>query len=860
MRKFAILVLVFCAAAALYSPFAAAQKNSPRQPFDPEKSNKDLSRILRRYERLRVDAPDTVGKIKRGERLSFVTSEGNLEFELVPNDLRSAGYRSEATGADGSRRPVAAAPETRTFRGKVEGMDGAEVRFNLKDGSFEGMIVTEGERFYFERLGKYEDAAAADEFIFYRGSDVLEEAPGYCGVTLEAEVNGDAAGVAGQVASAFEMAAAGTLLEADIATEADYEYVSQLGGAAAANAEILSIMNLVDGIYETQLGVSLKVVYQHAWDSKPAGYPYTASVDGPTVLTEFGNHWNQSFVNVARDLAHLWTGKDIASNGNASLAGIAWVGVVCRSPANSYGVSQRFTNTAVKQALTAHEMGHNFSAGHSDAETGCAGTLMSATLSGALSFCSFSRTQIQTHTGTNGSCLRVINAPAAAALSTLTLGAASTAAAAPVTGKVTLTAAAPANGAAVTLSDNIAATTLPASVFVPAGQTSQTFNIASVAVTAAQAGTITASYAGVQKTAAFSVVPGATISGSVLEGSAGAGGVTLTLTSTTAGFTPRTTKSAATGAYSFAGLPLGRTYVVTPSSPIFNFTAANRTLTNVLASLTGQNFAVASRKTYSIAGRVTRAGTTTGIGGVTLRLTNSAGALVKTALSAADGNFTIASVVAGYNYTVTPVLTGHTFSPASRSYTGLAAGQTAQNFAGSSGLAISGRVLSGTTGLAGIVVRLTSTNPSFVARSATTANDGGYSFGSVPSGLSYTVTPSSAVFNFTPASRSYATLVASQTGQNFTIGSRKSYYITGRISNATGNSLAGVTVTLTNSAGAVVKTAATGADGVYWLTAVPAGLNYTVRPSLAGWVFTPATRSVTNLTAHQSGQGFVGSR
>ena len=172
MRKFATLLLVFCAAAALYSPLVRAQKSSPRRPADPDARQKDLSRLLRRYERLRVDAPETVEKIKRGERLSFITSEGNLEVELTPNDLRAAEYRAEQTGADGTKRPVEAA-EVRTFRGRVQGMDQAEARFNLKDGSFEGMIVTEGERFYFERLGKYEDAAAPDEFIFYRGSDVL---------------------------------------------------------------------------------------------------------------------------------------------------------------------------------------------------------------------------------------------------------------------------------------------------------------------------------------------------------------------------------------------------------------------------------------------------------------------------------------------------------------------------------------------------------------------------------------------------------------------------------------------------------------------------------------------------------------
>ena len=858
MKKYVTLLLVFCAAAAFFLPLASAQENSKRPASKSDATQKDLDRLLRRYERLRVDVPDAVEKIKGGERLSFVTSEGVIEVDLVPNDLRSADYRAEEATAGGSKRRVAMGEEIRTYRGAVQGLEQAEARFNLNGESFEGMIVTPGERFYFERLRKYKAEAEADEFIFYRGSDVSTDDPVYCGVTLEGTVSEEAAGVEPQVAAAVEMAGA-TLLEADIATEADFEYVTALGGSAAANAEILNVMNLVDGIYESQLGVSLKVVYQHTWPSKPSNYPYTAAVEGSTVLNEFTNHWNLSFTTVPRDLAHLWTGKDIASNGSAGLAGIAWVGVVCKSPTHTYGVSQRFTSAAIKQALTAHEMGHNFSAAHADAQTGCVSTIMSATLNQNLSFCTYSRTQIQTHTTSFGSCLRAVAGPTAAALSSLTLGSASTSAALPVTGTVTLTAAAPANGATVTLSDNIAATTLPASVVVPAGQKTKTFTLTSAAVTAAQAGTVTASFGGAQKTAAFSVVPGLSISGTVLSGAAGLGGVTLSLTSTTAGFTPRSVNSAATGTYSFAGLPPGRTYVVTPSSAVYNFTPASRTLTSISANQTAQNFAVASRKTYSITGRVTRAGTTTGLGGVTLRLTNSAGALVKSATSAADGNYSLTAVPAGLSYVLTPALAGSTFSPTSKPYTNLAATQTAQNFTATSGHTISGKALSGTTGLGGVTMRLTSTNASFTARTATTAADGSYSFGSVPGGQSYTVTPSTTVFTFSPGTRSYTNLAANQTGQNFA-GTRKMYSISGRVVRAgTTTGLGGVKVTLTNTAGMVIKTTTTAADGSYSLTSVYAGFNFIVRPSLAGKTFTPATKSYTNLSANQVGQNFTAS-
>ncbi len=84
-----------------------------------------------------------------------------------------------------------------------------------------------------------------------------------------------------------------------------------------------------------------------------------------------------------------------------------------------------------------------------------------------------------------------------------------------VTGTVTLNSVAPAGGAIVTLSDNLAATTVPASVTVPAGTNKATFTIKTSVVTVKQAGTVTASMNAVSKTAALNVRPIGVLSVSV---------------------------------------------------------------------------------------------------------------------------------------------------------------------------------------------------------------------------------------------------------------------------------------------------------------------------------------------------------
>ncbi|HEX5707524.1 MAG TPA: hypothetical protein VFX96_09530 [Pyrinomonadaceae bacterium] len=159
------------------------------------------------------------------------------------------------------------------------------------------------------------------------------------------------------------------------------------------------------------------------------------------------------------------------------------------------------------------------------------------------------------------------------------------------------------------------------------------------------------------------------------------GGVSMRLTSAEAGFTPLTVTSAADGSYTFAAVPAGLPYVVTPVSAVFNFTPGARSVSTLISNVTGQNFNAATRRSYSISGRVLRTGTTTGVGGVTMSLIDATtGALVRSVVTLADGTYVLSGVPAGLNYVVRPSRPGAAFSPASRGYVNLSANQLGQHF------------------------------------------------------------------------------------------------------------------------------------------------------------------------------------
>jgi hypothetical protein len=73
--------------------------------------------------------------------------------------------------------------------------------------------------------------------------------------------------------------------------------------------------------------------------------------------------------------------------------------------------------------------------------------------------------------------------------------------------KLMLNGPAPTGGAVISLSDNLTATTIPASVTIPAGATTANFNITTVNVTASQTGRLLATFGSSSRTAALTVRP-----------------------------------------------------------------------------------------------------------------------------------------------------------------------------------------------------------------------------------------------------------------------------------------------------------------------------------------------------------------
>ncbi|HEX9636322.1 MAG TPA: M12 family metallo-peptidase [Acidobacteriota bacterium] len=320
---------------------------------------------------------------------------GALEWtlDLERNDLIDGDYRGAATGPEGVRD--LGYPDVVLLRGRVRGQADSSVRLSIVDGSAAGLVRLNG-AWYSAR-----PAAADRAELRLEPLAAVPDALGICateGLAAPGIEPLPGATEAGLVARTFP--------ELEIATEADFEFVQRYGGAASANARILALLNLVEALYEDDLGLTLRVTAQHAWEtpSNPL-----SSTSAEALLYQLQGYGNSS-LGVARDTVHLFSGKDLAG----SVIGIAYVAATCQLN-YAYGLSQDLSNLPFDAIVTAHEIGHNLSALH-DPLLVCPAPVyvMNAGLQGCIEhFSSSSQAQIGAWIDANGACL----APAVASSS-----------------------------------------------------------------------------------------------------------------------------------------------------------------------------------------------------------------------------------------------------------------------------------------------------------------------------------------------------------------------------------------------------------------------------------------------------------
>ncbi len=286
--------------------------------------------------------------------VTVVLAGGARTLELHPVELRTAAFQLWARTPAGLV-PIGA-PPAGTFRGRIAGDAGSAVAATVRGGALTAYVrCGNGELWIVQPLAAAVAGAPATTHVVFRAADNLPVF-GRCGVVAPPD--------------AAPAPAGGTDLwyACELALEADHPlFVLNGNDVAATQADVLGIVNAVDLIFRTSVQVHF-VVSQLIVDVAPDAY--TTNV-ASALLAQFRGQWNANYGAIARDLAHLFTGRPLGAYSNGTI-GYAYVGVVC-DVANAYGVSQTrwSANHAYRVGITAHELGHGFDATHCDGQPQC---------------------------------------------------------------------------------------------------------------------------------------------------------------------------------------------------------------------------------------------------------------------------------------------------------------------------------------------------------------------------------------------------------------------------------------------------------------------------------------------------------
>ena len=297
-----------------------------------------------------------------------VTLEDDVEvIALQPHSIRSRSFQLLTVGRNGDVDKVEPPPPN-TYKGSLLGRPETRVAATIDGESICALIRLETGKIWCIQPVKHDDRVS-DLFLYaVFSTDDIEPGDWTCGVT---ESTGNALDLLGDLDRFDEtllLAAQPGSSIAEISLDADFEFFQANGNSVSDTMQdIEEVMNAVNVIYERDTGIFHEIgtilVRTEAAD------PYSSNAPS-TLLNQFRNEWNQNQQNIQRDVAHLMTGKNL----NGSTIGIAQLGVICNR-SSAYGLSEsRFTGNFVSRVgLTAHELGHNWSANHCDCNIMCSG-------------------------------------------------------------------------------------------------------------------------------------------------------------------------------------------------------------------------------------------------------------------------------------------------------------------------------------------------------------------------------------------------------------------------------------------------------------------------------------------------------
>ncbi len=351
--------LFACVTLMLLSPIVLEASETPVDgptlQFLTEQAKQDMNLRTCQVMKLEIDPAATRIGMLQEVQVEVPIEERVETLNLAPHSVRALGYRLIVQVGENDYMDLPPGPEM-TFRGTVDGLAGTVVSGSMLEvGMVASIRFPDGRTYWVEPLAPRVQLADSDHYVVYRNQDILGS-----GNTCATEGRGadlslpDGPGAAGSGCGSLPCLT-------EMGCDADFEYYQDYNeNVSSVEARISAITNTMNIEYENDVGIS------HAITAiivrTVPGLPYT-STSSLGLVTQFRNQWLANHDDIARDIAQLFTGKNI----DGSTIGRAFdIGAICTSNSFCFVQSDCCAGFGCVTDLSAHETGHVWNGIHCD--------------------------------------------------------------------------------------------------------------------------------------------------------------------------------------------------------------------------------------------------------------------------------------------------------------------------------------------------------------------------------------------------------------------------------------------------------------------------------------------------------------
>jgi hypothetical protein len=310
-------------------------------------SSSVLNQHLSAYTIFTMEKSELINNLFTDSRAVFqICIDENLDwtFDLQLNDMRSPDFKQTYVTDEGEfefNEPFI----VNTFKGYTT--DGRVARFTIDENTFFGVILGDRYHYVIRPAKDYTQNSEDRSFIVYKSSDIIfnEENLDYLHDVLREPKNDELETVEQDILkNTTDYVHCTYYLR--IATDADFQFYQAMGNNLINTySRIFSDLNVIEGVYESTFDMKFIITFQNVFITNTT---YTEMTNGSKLLDQFRDHWEKNRKGVTRNMAHLFSGKNLNVNGMAE--GLGHI-----NDSKSYALSR------LRQEMyqtTAHEIGH----------------------------------------------------------------------------------------------------------------------------------------------------------------------------------------------------------------------------------------------------------------------------------------------------------------------------------------------------------------------------------------------------------------------------------------------------------------------------------------------------------------------